>query len=134
MKPNYFRSKFESIENFHLQSMPPAGRVVLVEKMIPMAHGVLFLSAKGRVHSTMRNLSGYSYPIHSQRRFIPMFRAAVKLGVLPKEDVELHIKEVEGYEVAEEKSRNAREVQHLAERLGVKLTKAQHKKLEGMQL
>ena len=110
---------------------PIPTKPIAVERVVRVNRTTVFLDAKGRIYCTsIQDGFAFTTAWSDRQQFQDLYQALVKLGKIPKEDVEAHLAEAKRIGDRIEARSAARAVLDNAVRCGLKLTAAQKAKLE----
>lgn len=122
-----FMSPVEDIDYLTIEIVP-TDRPINVVKAIRSGNVTLLLTKEGKVYGSNAKRVSYLPGVSSVQT--SSMRALHRLGVITKAQMERHLDACAELSEAREKRRAAERVQEYADRLGIKLTKAQLAKVE----
>jgi len=120
-------SKVRAIQELYFHQLP-TGRPVNVSRAVRVNGLTVFVGANGRLYCD--RLGNYAYLPGTWPWNNNLMRALVKLGVITAEQMQEHLQHIEAKYRAQERARDAKELEEIAKRWGLRLTKAQRAALQ----
>jgi hypothetical protein len=123
-----FHSPVEKIRQLELDVLP-SGKPMRVEKAIRVGGVTVFLGRNGKLYATgIKKRSVYLFGRFPWQE--SMMEGLYRLGAITKRQRDQHLRAVKRSEEAKAARYGALEFERLAERMGIKLTKAQQNRID----
>jgi hypothetical protein len=102
-----------------------------VAKAVREGNTTVFIDDKGKIYSTgIQNGFAFTPSWSAREKFANTYKALVKLGVIPEADAAEHLRQAQEIAARQDRKWEVDAIKKNAEKLGLKFTAAQLKKLE----